>query len=385
LLKPETKEDDKDSIDAKSTDTDPKDNSNTSNKTADSTTPNTTVNTTDTESKNKTKKSTPKPTVMRENIEINVMVLDVMLPTETHLVDWKQRLEDLDRRDKEKRDREQAKNNLESHIFETQDALYLDAVITVSTEAEREAVSKALSEASDWLYDEGDQTTTDVYKDKLAELKKLSKGIFYRVKEMSGRPEAIGHLKQTLNLSEIFLVRVLNISEDEQIYTDVEIHTLANVTKEIKEWLFDMETKQNASNPTEDPILTINLIKEKGAKIDREIMYLINKAKWATPLKPKTNTTKANTTKEEQTILEQSDLPDSTTKQEEKQTEDEATKEPEESKPSDSKPTDSKPTDSSQGNEEEIFALPEVGGDEADSSTEKKVQEKEKAETHEDL
>jgi hypoxia up-regulated 1 len=88
---PETKEDDKDSIDAKSTDTDPKDNSNTSNKTADSTTPNTTVNTTDTESKNKTKKSTPKPTVMRENIEINVMVLDVMLPTETHLVDWKQR------------------------------------------------------------------------------------------------------------------------------------------------------------------------------------------------------------------------------------------------------------------------------------------------------
>lgn len=144
------------------------------------------------------------------------------------------RLADLDRRDKEKNEREQARNSLESHVFETQDALYTDAVIQVSTESERESVSQALSEASDWLYDEGDEATTDVYKQKLKDLKQLSKGMFSRVKEMLGRPEAIAHLKQTMNLSEIFLSRILNVSEDEQIYTEVEIQALANVTKDTK-------------------------------------------------------------------------------------------------------------------------------------------------------
>ena len=143
------------------------------------------------------------------------------------------RLADLDQRDEEKKQLEQAKNNLESHIFETQDAINADAVITVTTESERDKVSQALAAASDWLYDEGDGATTKVYESKLAELKKLSKDIFYRVKEMAARPAGIALLKHTTNLSEVFLTRVRNISEDEQIYTEVEIQTLANVTRDM--------------------------------------------------------------------------------------------------------------------------------------------------------
>ena len=52
-----------------------------------------------------------------------------------------------------------------------------------------------LSETFDWLYNEEDQTTTDVYKDKLAELKKLLKGILYHMKKMAGKSEAFNHLE----------------------------------------------------------------------------------------------------------------------------------------------------------------------------------------------
>ena len=72
------------------------------------------------------------------------------------------RLELLYERDEEKKRNEQAKNALESHIFEMQDFMYSDEVTEMSTEEERTTVQSALSEASDWLYDEGEHAETRV-------------------------------------------------------------------------------------------------------------------------------------------------------------------------------------------------------------------------------
>jgi len=73
-----------------------------------------------------------------------------------------QRLELLYERDEEKKRNEQAKNALEAHIFEMQDFMYADDVTKMSTEEERTAVISALTEASDWLYDEGEHAETRV-------------------------------------------------------------------------------------------------------------------------------------------------------------------------------------------------------------------------------
>ena len=72
------------------------------------------------------------------------------------------RLELLYERDEEKKNNEQAKNALESHIFEMQDFMYTDEVTEVSTEEERTTILSTLKEASDWLYDEGESAETRV-------------------------------------------------------------------------------------------------------------------------------------------------------------------------------------------------------------------------------
>ena len=72
------------------------------------------------------------------------------------------RLELLYERDEEKKRNEQAKNALESHIFEMQDFMYMDDVTEMSTEEERTTILSALSETSDWLYDEGEHAETRV-------------------------------------------------------------------------------------------------------------------------------------------------------------------------------------------------------------------------------
>ena len=72
------------------------------------------------------------------------------------------RLQALQQHDDEKRENEVAKNNLESHVFETRDAMYSDPIIAVSTEEQREVILTALREATDWLDDEGYTADTKV-------------------------------------------------------------------------------------------------------------------------------------------------------------------------------------------------------------------------------
>ena len=57
---------------------------------------------------------------------------------------------------------EHAKNLLESHIFDMRDKLDGDLGRLLSTEDEREKIEQALSEASEWLDDEGWDSTADV-------------------------------------------------------------------------------------------------------------------------------------------------------------------------------------------------------------------------------
>lgn len=51
-----------------------------------------------------------------------------------------------------------------------------------------------------------------------------------------------------------------------------------------------MEKKQNESKPYENPVLLVKDIEMKQGKVDRELLYLLNKAKYYVP-KPKVNDT----------------------------------------------------------------------------------------------
>ena len=81
----------------------------------------------------------------------------------------------LDRADEERRLREGAKNAVEAYIYATREKLTAaeeeeaeaadaDTALDVSTPEQREALKVALSDAADWLYEEGHDTDTETYK-----------------------------------------------------------------------------------------------------------------------------------------------------------------------------------------------------------------------------
>lgn len=73
-----------------------------------------------------------------------------------------------------------------------------------------------------------------VLKSKLSELKKETNELFERTKEHRDRPEAVKALQDMINISQVFLGSARNMSEEDQIFTEVELKTLENVITDAK-------------------------------------------------------------------------------------------------------------------------------------------------------
>ncbi|XP_005856830.2 PREDICTED: hypoxia up-regulated protein 1 isoform X1 [Myotis brandtii] len=225
---------------------------------------------------------------MVEEVGVELVVLDLPDLSEDELARSAQKLQDLTARDLEKQEREQAANSLEAFIFETQDKLYQSEYQEVSTEQQREEISGRLSAASTWLEDEGFGATTVMLKEKLAELRKLCQGLFFRVEERKKWPERLSALDNLLNHSSMFLKGARLIPEMDQIFTEVEMTTLERVINETWAWKNATLAEQAKLPTTEKPVLLSKDIEAKMMALDREVQYLLNKAKFAKPRpKPK--------------------------------------------------------------------------------------------------
>lgn len=223
-----------------------------------------------------------------EEVGAELVVLDLPDLSEDELARSAQKLQDLTARDLEKQEREQAANSLEAFIFETQDKLYQPEYQEVSTEEQREEIAGRLGAASAWLEDEGFGAATGMLKEKLAELRKLCHALFFRVEERKKWPERLSALDNLLNHSSLFLRGARLLPEMDQIFTEVEMTTLERVINETWAWKNATLAEQAKLPTTEKPVLLSKDIEAKMMALDREVQYLLNKAKFAKPRpKPK--------------------------------------------------------------------------------------------------
>lgn len=215
------------------------------------------------------------------------------------------KLRELSDKDQERHRRDSLKNNLEAFIHETKLRLGEDEYIKSSTEQERETILSALKSASLWLEEESDNAESKVFETKVHDLMKIARKVFERVKEHQERPEAVKALNEILNITNIFYQGAKNASADDQIFTDVEVETLGKLVNETTTWR-DKAIKEQKSIPRyENPKLLVHEIREKIVILDREVKYLVNKARIKSIQKKTTEKTeKANTSASENVTIE---------------------------------------------------------------------------------
>uniref|UniRef100_A0A673M8X2 Hypoxia up-regulated protein 1 n=1 Tax=Sinocyclocheilus rhinocerous TaxID=307959 RepID=A0A673M8X2_9TELE len=196
------------------------------------------------------KKSKPqKKSKISEDITVELEVNDVLDPSTEDM----EVLQDLTDRDLEKQEREKTLNSLEAFIFETQDKMYQDEYLAVVTEEEKEQITGKLSEASNWMDEEGYTAGTKELKEKLSELKKLCKAMFFRVEERKKWPDRLAALDSIAASITSSIQRVIN---------------------ETMTWKNETVAEQEKLSPTEKPVLLSKDIEAKRSFLDREVNYL---------------------------------------------------------------------------------------------------------------
>uniref|UniRef100_A0AAQ4P283 Hypoxia up-regulated protein 1 n=1 Tax=Gasterosteus aculeatus aculeatus TaxID=481459 RepID=A0AAQ4P283_GASAC len=190
-----------------------------------------------------------KKSKIAEEITVELVINDILDPTNKF---YFFRLQDLTDRDLAKQEREKSLNSLEAFIFETQDKLYQEDYQQVVSEEEKEQISSKLSEASEWMDEDGYAATTKQLREKLSQLKSLCKDMFFRVEERRKWPDRLA-----LQVSICFRL--------------------------LQKWKNETVAAQEKNSLTERPVLLSKDIESKLTLLDREVNYLLNKAKFAKP------------------------------------------------------------------------------------------------------
>lgn len=205
------------------------------------------------------------------------------------------KLAHLARVDEERKKLEEIKNRVESYMYFIKNKLIDDeeSIGKVTTEEQRELVSKLAADAEDWMYEDGYDADFTTYSEKYVEISEPMEDILFRVKEMTARPEAIKAIRNKLVKAEEVLKKWE--TEKPQV-TEEERASVTEKAEVIEKWISDMEEKQAATAPHEKPAFESKDVPLQTKEIEKMMKKLSKKPK---PKPPKKNETEIEGEKNE--------------------------------------------------------------------------------------
>ncbi|KAF6168062.1 hypothetical protein GIB67_011447 [Kingdonia uniflora] len=149
------------------------------------------------------------------------------------------------------------KNSLEAYVYEMRNKL-LNMYRSFATDSEREGISRCLQQTEEWLYEDGDDESVEVYSGKLEDLRKLVDPIENRYKDEEARAETIRDL---LKCIVDYRIAVESVSTSER-------DAIINECTKAEQWLREISQQQDSLPKNTDPILWSSEIKKKTEALD---------------------------------------------------------------------------------------------------------------------
>ncbi|XP_055802812.1 heat shock 70 kDa protein 16 [Solanum dulcamara] len=144
------------------------------------------------------------------------------------------------------------KNTLEAYVYETRNKI-LNTYRSFATDSEREAISCSLQRTEEWLYEDGDDESEQVYAEKLEDLKKMVDPVEHRYKEEEARAQATRHLLNRI-VEHRMAAGSLPASEKDAVI---------NECHKAEQWLREKSHQQETLPRNTDPVLWSCEIKRK--------------------------------------------------------------------------------------------------------------------------
>lgn len=234
----------------------------------------------------------------RKALDVESYHVGKIQPLSKDLVEeYKSNIATLAELDKQRILLEEAKNKLESYFYTVKNKLLDEEenIAKISTEDQREELTKLSRDAEDWLFDEGDTADLETIQAKYDELATPAEQVWFRLKEMTERPAAVKALNEKLvEIEEKFSKWVADLTHITEEEKD-EVHS--NI-ENARKWVSDKVDAQAEKDGHEDPVFTSEEVPLQTKPIQKLISKLSKKPKPKPPKVEKKETEK-NSTKEE--------------------------------------------------------------------------------------
>jgi hypoxia up-regulated 1 len=174
------------------------------------------------------------------------------------------------------------KNELEAAIYGSRDRLEREDIVKVSTEEQREAVTKLCTEYEDWMYESG--ATKSDYETRLAALQGLLGPMDERAMEMESRADLPEMIEEDIK----GMKKDKDTIEKEMPWVNAsKTEKAAQQLEEFEEWWKKKQESQAGLPLHEAPAYTKKEVQDKVAKLQKEFDKLKKIKKPKEPKKPK--------------------------------------------------------------------------------------------------
>lgn len=215
----------------------------------------------------------------RKSLVIESYHIGKIQPLSKDLInEYKSNIAHLAQLDKERVLLEEAKNKLESYFYYVKNKLIDDDenIEKITTDEQREELSKLSVSAEDWLFDEGDTADLETIQSKYDELAKPAEKVWFRLKEMTARPAAVKALNEKLvEIEEKFTNWVTNMTH----ITEEERGDVSAKIENARKWLADKVDEQAGKAAHDDPAFTSEEVPLQTKPIQKLIAKLSKKPK----------------------------------------------------------------------------------------------------------
>lgn len=195
----------------------------------------------------RTRKETPS---RKHEIPVDVIIGGGL--SKTQLLAAQEEEQQLANQDKLMEQTKDKKNALESYVYEIRNKLF-ERYRSFASESEREGLSNNLQKTEDWLYEDGDDETENVYTNKMEELRKLVDPIESRFKDEEARAQAT---REFLNCIVEYRMAVQSMPTYER-------EAVINECNNAEHWLRDISQQQESLPKNANPALWSHEIKKK--------------------------------------------------------------------------------------------------------------------------
>lgn len=187
-------------------------------------------------------------------------------------------LRDMEHADNQRKANLEAKNRLETFVYNARDTLSAKAeLIEQVTQPEQvEQLQSKLEETEEWLYDDGEKVDAAEYNKKVKDLDKDLSAILFRVAELKEFPIAINTAEEYA-----FSTRELMtewIDSKPQV-TDEERKDVLEKVEELEAWLVSSQKKQKDTKVYETPVVTSSDVNKKVQGVKKLVATLSKKPK----------------------------------------------------------------------------------------------------------